>query len=283
MPPKRVVTPATTKPPEETETLESPKLIPRRNALTTPSKAIDEPHPSPPSDNEQHSILGGKDVQPLVQPTIHQIVPVKTNYELIDWTGSPFSYPNMIRIYTIADGSCLFHALMNATNKVYRSERTNSFAISRIDIVKNLRKALAYRLGDPVTGASDPTDNYYSHLGGGTLKLLSRSTPQYGVLEMQSRLRNPNQHVGNEYNEFISDQLDIDIYILDGTTRDLYMTGDDWDRLYKSRDSVVLLYMPGHYELVGILTDKRTEVTLFKTEHPFIQAIRARMVELCHD
>lgn len=219
----------------------------------------------------------------ITQPVVHDIIPVKSNYEILEWDGSSFYFLNMIRIYTIGDGSCFFHAIMNAINKVYRSERSNSIVITRGDIVKNLRKALGYRLSEPAVPNGEPTDTHYHRLGGGSLKLMSVGSPQYRILEMQARLRNPNQHVGNEYNEFISDQLNIDIYILDGTTRDIYMTGDDWDRLYKNRDSVVLLYMPGHYELVGLLTDRGTDVTLFKFDHPFIKAIRARMVELCHN
>jgi len=279
MPPKRVANPPVpTRPHDTSESVdmpEPPKPVPRR---TTPKPRPEVHTPNP--NNEEHSILNNPI---LIQPTVHQIMPVKTNYELMDWQGSPFSYPNMIRIYTIADGSCFFHALMNATNKVYRSERSNGYALPRADIVRNLRKALAYRLGDPVDPRGDPFDNHYNRLGGGALRMLSRTAPQYGILEMQARLRNPNQQVGNEYNEFVSDQLGIDIYILDGTTRDVYMTGDDWGRLYKDRDSVVLLYMPGHYELVGLLTDRMTEVTLFKPENQFIQSIRARMVELCHE
>ena len=58
--------------------------------------------------------------------------------------------------------------------------------------------------------------------------------------------------VDNAYNEFISDQLNKDIYILDAVTQDVYMTGSDDNVLYKDRPSIVLMYLPGHYELVGL-------------------------------
>ena len=85
------------------------------------------------------------------------------------------------------------------------------------------------------------------------------------------------------------------------------MTGDDDDILYKNRESIVVLYRPGHYELVGIedpitvsalriligtratarrirfVTERRVSnhiATLFSPQHPFIRAIRQRMKEI---
>ncbi len=85
--------------------------------------------------------------------------------------------------------------------------------------------------------------------------------------------------VSNIYNEFISDQLDKDIYILDAVKQDVYMTGTDHDLLYKDRTSIVILYMPGHYELVGVINDDYIETT-FKPDHPLIQLLQERMSQL---
>ena len=83
--------------------------------------------------------------------------------------------------------------------------------------------------------------------------------------------------VDNVYNEFISDQLEKDIYIIDAVKKDIYITGKDNDILYKNRPSVVILYLPGHYELVGLVKKNGDIKTLFNPDHDFIQAIRDRM------
>ena len=63
---------------------------------------------------------------------------------------------------------------------------------------------------------------------------------------------------------------------MDGNKRDVYMVGNEDEILYKDRDSIVLLYLPGHYELVGIEEDGIIQ-TLFEHDHSFIRTIRARM------
>ena len=88
--------------------------------------------------------------------------------------------------------------------------------------------------------------------------------------------------ISNEYNEFISNQLDIDIYIIDGIKRDVYMTGTEDSLIYKNRKSVILLYLPGHYELIGTSNSSDIGIinTFFDPEDRIIQIIRNRMKEL---
>ena len=101
---------------------------------------------------------------------------------------------------------------------------------------------------------------------------------------MQKEL-NSDFSVDNVYNEFISNQINKDIYILDMVKQDVYMTGDDDEILYKTRPSIVILYLSGkykssgHYELIG-LNENGYIKTLFDSDHDFIQNIRARMYEL---
>jgi len=73
------------------------------------------------------------------------------------------------------------------------------------------------------------------------------------------------------------------------TKHDVYITGNDSDILYKKRPSIVLLYLPGHYELIGIMESKidskntgKTIKTLFEPNHQLIEAIRKRYNELLH-
>lgn len=195
-------------------------------------------------------------------------------YENLEWYGQ-FQYPNMVRIRTDPDGSCFFHAIAKAYFEPYIIGKLNDKPLNRKEFVKKLRKDLSVKLKSKV----DPTDPespiYYDILSRGELREFSKSVPAYTLENMVKEL-NSNRPVDNVYNEFISDQLDKDIYILDMLKRDVYITGYDDEILYKNRPSIVLLYLPGHYELVG-LDDHGIIKTLFDPNHPFIETIRRRI------
>jgi len=192
--------------------------------------------------------------------------------ENLSWSDS-FIYPNMVRIRIPRDGSCFFHAITRAYFKPYITGVIDGKPFNKKDFIKGLRKSLSIKLGksDPKTGL-----RYYDTLSRGKLAEFAKSVPQYSLEEMQKEL-DSNQSVDNVYNEFISNEINKDIYILDMVSKDVYITGNDFDILYKERKSIVLLYLPGHYELVGIQTKKGIK-TLFSPDHEFIKAIKDRMI-----
>jgi hypothetical protein len=198
-------------------------------------------------------------------------------YEPLNWTEG-FTYPNMVRIRTSADGSCFFHAIAKAYYIPYRTGMLNGVAINRHQLVKTLRRDLAMKLGQPANPLEPNGPTNYDLLSRGQLREFSKAVPRYSLDNMKKELNSPSA-IDNVYNEFISNQLGKDIYLLDGENRDVLVTGNDDDILYKDRDSIVILYIPGHYELVGLLQGDRIE-THFLPSHPFIQAIRNRMAEL---
>ena len=212
--------------------------------------------------------------------------------ECLNWNQTPFSYPNMVRIDTIADGSCFFHAIANAYFIPYWENTLNGQPMSKHRFVTAMRNDLATRLGEPVPthpwGGANLT--HYDLLSRGQLCEFAKAVPRYSLENMQKELRS-HSAVDNVYNEFISNQLNKDIYLLDAKKRDVFVTGDDDDILYKNRESIVVLYHPGHYELVGIADPAYANVsfppgsrdhiaTLFSPQHSFIRAIRQRMKEI---
>jgi hypothetical protein len=199
---------------------------------------------------------------------------INKEYENLVW-DSPFSYPNMVRIRTPQDGSCFFHAIAKAYFEPYIIGKLNNEPLNRKTFIRKLRKDLSNKLKSRV----DPTDPespiYYNKLSRGQLQEFSISVPTYSLENMVKEL-DSNLAVDNVYNEFISDQLDKDIYILDAIKQDVYITGYDDEILYKNRPSIVILYLPGHYELIG-LEENGNVKTLFDPDHNFIRAIRERM------
>lgn len=194
----------------------------------------------------------------------------------LGWSETGFENFRMVAIDTIGDGNCYFHAITHAFYIPYRTQTLDDRTISRRQIVRDLRDSLSKRLGEPVDPLNPSGPTFYNELSRGKLQEFGREIPEYSFEEMRRRLRS-NDAVGNEYNEFISNQLSKDIYILDAHRKDVYITGDDDDLLYKNRPSIVLLYHPGHYELVGIRDSNGSIQTYFSPNHPFIRFVRTRM------
>ena len=204
-----------------------------------------------------------------------------SEYEALHWR-EPFNYPNMVRIRIPTDGSCLFHAIARSYFKPYITGKLNGKVFDRTKFIRDLRQSLSIKLGSKEKGGL----TYYETLSRGQLPEIAKTMPAYSLTNLQQEL-NSSRSVSHIFHEFISDQLDKDIYILDAAKRDVYMMGDDDEILYKHRPSIVLLYIPsnqekegsGHYELIGLQDDDNIR-TLFDPTDEFIGAIRYRMMIL---
>ena len=200
-------------------------------------------------------------------------------YENLKWSGV-FKKFNLIRIRTDMDGSCFFHALAKAYFKPYIVGKIDDEPFNRKEFIKNLRKDLAKTLALKVDPEDTESKTYYQTLSNGEFEKISETMPKYSLKHMQKELANSSKPVSNIYNEFISDQLNLDIYILNVKTKDVYMTGSDNSLLYKNRRSIVVLYLPGHYELIGLMDKDNNIETIFSPKSKFIKKIRERMTEL---
>lgn len=217
---------------------------------------------------------------------------VDSESESLLWQKGPFWFPGLVRLRTIADGSCFFHAIANAFYQPYRVGMIQDQVFDRIDFIRRLRADFATKLASPNIGdkkdgfnrtgcrgkiqhGHSPIKTYYETISRGQLPILAKDHARYQLANMQKEL-NSFLPVDNLYNEFISNILNKDIYLLDLRTHDVYVTGSDMDILYKGRPSIVILTMPGHYELVGL--DQGNGIrTLFDPKSDLIQAIRNRM------
>lgn len=193
--------------------------------------------------------------------------------------GRNFQYPNMVKVATIGDGSCMFHAIISSFFLPYRTGMLSGVPLDRREFVLKFRKELADKLGQPVDMA-EPSIKWYDTLGRSQLSDFSKTVTSLTLESMQAELR-AGGAVDNRFNEFISNVLNKDIYILDIEKQDIYVTGGDSDILYLNRDSIVLLYGSGHYELTGIKDPGSGVITLmFKPDDPFILAINQRLADI---
>lgn len=172
------------------------------------------------------------------------------------------------RIETLGtENSCYFHAILQAYNPTYIENKNVTF---RTQMTRTLRSLLAEKLDScTLTG-----ERVYDILSQGTFRSYSEAVPEYSLNKM-IELLNKNDPVDHRFQELLCETLNVDIYILDGTTRDVYYLSNE--QIYiKNRPSIVLLYEPGHYSLIGKM-EKNTMVTVFDPKSDFIKAIRERL------
>jgi len=186
-----------------------------------------------------------------------------------------FKYDGMVAIETIGDGSCLIHALLNGIHKPYREKMDGNEPIDRCKYVRNLRFTLSEILSKP--RYHDKEIIWYDTLSNYSLRDMSKSVPDYSLEEMKRTLES-SKYLDLRFHELLSEIFDKDIYFLDLENQDIYII-DNIDSYYKQRESVVLGYKKGHFELIGI-RDKGTIYTHFKPNNKFILTLYSRLKEL---
>jgi hypothetical protein len=172
----------------------------------------------------------------------------------------------LVRYDIPKDGSCLFHAISLAFFKPYINESFNDRSITREQIVYNLRKELSNKLSQPINGKNGKT--YYDTLNN------NGNTSEYSLKQMQLKLNSRNS-IGYGYMEYICNQLNKDIYILN-EKKNVYQ-GDESKLCIKGRNSIVLYYKNNHYELIGLIGNDG-KITHFKPDHPFIIHLKSMII-----
>lgn len=177
----------------------------------------------------------------------------------------------LVRIETLGEGSCLFHAVLNAFFIPYRYETLNDKKITKREITKQFRNKL-----------SDLLPEHYDNLNKGTTKEFSLIDEQYKLENMQHKLKS-NESLGYGYFEFLSIILNKDIYILDVVTSNLYFTNEYELSIKGNRNSIIISYIynpknedsVGHYELIGRL-DENEIITHFSFDDDLIKLLNFR-------
>ena len=207
------------------------------------------------------------------------------NWRVFDWPDSPL-FDKRYKIGTSdvpGDGSCYFHSVIKARSLNYRNKSRKEKQLMirhwRHDLSLLLSKRMDFLSKENSSQIGDGT--YYDFLSNGQLASFAKDYKPSGLREMQNEL-NSSSPVDNTYNEYISNLLNINIFMIDYVKRDLYVIGDDIDLLIKpDRLSICLLVIPGHYQLVGIqYPDSFGVITQFSFTHPFIVKLLLRWREL---
>ena len=185
----------------------------------------------------------------------------------IKWQNG-FESWDLKRIEVPMDGNCLFHAIAMAFFKPYIDEVFNGIAMSRLQMIKNLRHELSEKLSQPIKGSEKTC--YYDLLNNGNTAKFASSVPEFNIHYMKQQLNSGNA-IGYGFFEYINNQLNKDIFILNGETEDLYKT-DEYKLSIKHRNAIVLYYKNNHYELISC--DGHTH---FNPYHPFILFLKSKI------
>lgn len=194
-----------------------------------------------------------------------------------------FTNPNLYAIKVMGDGSCFFHSVLRGFNLSYISA-ASSAERKRLAILVRQATADSLEEKNPTTGKTE-----YESMGGGCYKDYNEAVKdvdgdKYSLAAMKRELLSSTP-VDHAYTEILSNYLDLDIYLISSQTGDIYATGTDFNLYYKDRRSIVILYSPGHYDVVGIkrMSPDREDTifdTLFAPTHELIAALRKRYKDI---
>lgn len=190
----------------------------------------------------------------------------------VEYENYSFYGMNLVRIRTPINNSSIFHALLKAYLPEYILNKIDDVYINRNEYVLNLRKQLSNNLDAIIDPSGDDKTRYYDELMRGKMNDVVKVNTKYEIQNMKDTLIRgyPVSHV---YLEYISNQMDKDIYVIDSQTNDVVMLYNDMNTLYKDRDSIIVYNVGGHIELIGWM-DNGNIVTLFNYKHDIIQGIR---------
>lgn len=185
------------------------------------------------------------------------------------------------RYRALGDGNCFFHSVLMGFIKPYRRRvDEEGKVVHRQRYAECLRDQLATKLGEK-TGLSLGSPILYDVLSRGKLREFSKTIPDYTLENIQKLLRS-NDHVGLEVIELTAIVLNINIFLIDIDTKDVYKTGDS-ELLFSPdrKGSVVLLYSNNHFDLCGITKYGRNDsedkiISHFKNDNPFIKLLLER-------
>jgi hypothetical protein len=213
-----------------------------------------------------------KDIEkPGIVPDTHEVIRVS-------W------YPaeTVVRIGAIGDGSCFFHATLNGYYIPYQNNNDTSY---RMDLVRKLRRDIAYSLETPdpdnpglimwdTASGGQFADLYKQQLMGVNFTDIFNYPVDFSLDGLQ-RLLNSTSYLGNEVYQYASDMLGVDIYVMRLTNVDLYVHQNTATQGVERR-AIVISGNGKHYETIGIERNGLYQ-TLFDQNDPFILAIRSRI------
>jgi hypothetical protein len=189
-------------------------------------------------------------------------------------------HDNIVRIATIGDGNCFIHGVLKA---YYPDYQENTDSGHRVDLTNRVRRDLGIMLNHE--NKEYPGRLYWETTGNGAFPrmvmqeimdetIIDATHVDYTINGLQQLLLSKS-FLGNEMFPYISDVLNVDVYILSGYTNDIVPV-DSTRKIGHDRPSIVIMGNNTHYETIGLRTDAGIQ-TVFPHDHPLILKIRDKL------
>ncbi len=191
-----------------------------------------------------------------------------SSYTTIDLSYLTPHFKNTIILHVIDGNSSFYHAIFLAYYTPYQLQKKDGRYVNRRKFVNSFRHELANLLDHPATNVNN-TDSitHYQTLDRGKL-----NNPEHTIEAIRKAIRF-NHYINPIVHQYISNIINKDIYIIDFKTKEVVQVTQNKDLIYQQRDSIIVIYFPGHYELIGIYIDNKI-TTLFSPHSELITTIR---------
>ena len=174
----------------------------------------------------------------------------------------------IVRIGTIGEGSCFFHAYIKGYYPPYQESNNTS---AKIKFIADLRKGLGIAL-DFQTEDGQTFYEKYNFQG------LASFDPFFKIQNLKRFISNPSECVGDEIYQYVADILGMGFIMTE-------LNSKEWRIIKKYKSSfsrqgfakyVVIVNIPGHYELIGLKREyngRQLFQTIFDEDDNFIRDI----------
>ena len=174
-------------------------------------------------------------------------------------TSTKLKTQELVRFGSPQDGSSLLHAILRAFSKPYK----NLTIAEKSGFVIQLRKELA----------ENYTEEIHNSISKGFFKTSRVNAYEYG--NMKKNLANVNFWIPNELMEYIGNQLNVNIFILNGIDATPYIFSGATDNIKPNRLNIIVYWINNnHYETIGLLEKELTVRTAFADNNTLIQQMR---------
>jgi hypothetical protein len=203
--------------------------------------------------------------------------------KVLNWEIPYLNFPNMVSLRTPGDGSCLFHSILKAYNKIAIEEKIGNNAIQISDFIRSTFREL---LSEYLSDASQHSVEIYKLLNENDFDKNSSSIVELSKEYMENELKSANAVNFDYYCELLIRFCEKNIFVIDFEKQDVVITGSVNDKMRNdSWPCVVLLFVPGktsvgHYETLGYI-DTDGLHTFFSMSNVFIRCIlyRAKLLK----
>jgi len=212
------------------------------------------------------------DDDPGAAHQIYDLTPLTSLCEAINWHKSYVNFPGLTRVRAPRGNNAFYHCFLNSFFLPYRTRVLNTIQLQPANIIRMVRMELATKLGEPDDGGVTP----YDRLASGVLTACGRHDRSSCSLPDAQRSLLQDMFPATYLLEFLCDEFQKDLYLISGTTRDVYPVVDP-QYLVKKRPAVVVLFMGNHFEQIVVEDKDGTQHTLFGPENKFIMKLLKRI------